>query len=187
MSGTNVGDALLAVSRPSAWGGPCFSPVDDSSGGVAPGEAQFLYGLVRALRPAVVLEVGTSYGWSGLHLADGLRANGQGRLHTVEVNAERQAAARANFDIHDLSEWVEFHHTIPALERVDLAFLDALHTTEDVRAYLAALPPRVGLVAIHDALWQGHVERAIEGTFWKALYLPGTSEMGLALLQWGAP
>lgn len=188
--GTHVGDEMLARASRSGWGGPCWDhrAAAWASGGVEPGEAQFLYGLVRAMRPEVVLEVGTSFGWSGLHLAAGLRDNGLGKLYTVEINLERQAAARLNFKRADLEAWADCLSMIPNLPRVDLALLDAGHEADDITYYLAALPRDTGLVVVHDATWEQHVEKAIAHTDWKALYLPGTSYAGLALLQLrGAP
>jgi len=55
-----------------------------------------LYLLVRATRPATVVEFGTSFGISALYLAAGLADNGAGRLLTTELSATKVAAARAN-------------------------------------------------------------------------------------------
>ena len=183
--GTDAGAEMEVRATRAGWGGPCWDEDAAASGGVEPGEGQLLYGLVRAMKPAVVLEIGTSFGWSALHLAAGLRDNGRGVLHTVEIHQGRREAAQANVAAAELSEWVRFHETAPALDAVDFAFVDAMHTAEDVRGYLALIPPNArGLVMVHDACWEDHTARAIEGTHWKALYLPQTSYEGLALLQW---
>lgn len=182
-AGTTVGAEMLARSHPAGWGGPCFTAGDDGSGGVLPGEAQLLYGLVRAMRPAVVLELGTGYGWSAMHIAQALKDNGTGHLHTVEVRPERRALALEHLRAAELDGWVSIHDGTPVLERVDFAFLDALHHAPDVRGYLEALPVETGLVAVHDARWEGHLDRAVEGLGWQVFYLPKTSYEGLALLQ----
>jgi predicted O-methyltransferase YrrM len=56
-----------------------------------------LYNLVRAVRPATVVEFGTSFGISTLHLAAAVRDNGTGRVITTELNADKIAAARRTF------------------------------------------------------------------------------------------
>jgi predicted O-methyltransferase YrrM len=58
---------------------------------------QLLYNLVRAVRPATVIEFGTSYGISTLYLAAAVRDNGTGRVLTTELNKDKIAAARRTF------------------------------------------------------------------------------------------
>lgn len=56
-----------------------------------------LYNLVRAVRPATVVEFGTSFGISTLYLAAAVRDNGTGRIFTTELNKNKIAAARRTF------------------------------------------------------------------------------------------
>lgn len=58
---------------------------------------RLLYSLVRATRPAIVVEFGMSFGLSTLHLASAARDNGTGRIFTTELSAAKIAAARQNF------------------------------------------------------------------------------------------
>ncbi len=58
---------------------------------------QLLYNLVRAIRPATVIEFGTSFGISTLHLAAAVRDNGAGRVITTELSRDKIAAARRTF------------------------------------------------------------------------------------------
>ena len=58
---------------------------------------RLLYGLVRAARPATVVEFGTSFGISTLYLAAAVRDNGAGRVVTTELSAAKAAAARRTF------------------------------------------------------------------------------------------
>jgi predicted O-methyltransferase YrrM len=51
---------------------------------VAPEVGRLLYLLVRTRRPARVVEFGTSFGLSAIHLAAALRDNGSGHLVTTE-------------------------------------------------------------------------------------------------------
>lgn len=58
---------------------------------------RLLYSLVRAVRPRTVVEFGTSFGISTLHLAAAVRDNGAGRVLTTEMSAHKAASARATF------------------------------------------------------------------------------------------
>ncbi|HEY0495154.1 MAG TPA: class I SAM-dependent methyltransferase [Kutzneria sp.] len=90
---------------------------------------RLLYALVRATRPAVVVEFGTSYGISTLHLAAAVKDNGTGRVYGTELSATKVTAAREHLATADLSD----HVTI--LEG------DALET-------LAGVPGPIGLVLL---------------------------------------
>jgi predicted O-methyltransferase YrrM len=57
---------------------------------------RLLYSLVRAARPATVVEFGTSFGISAIHLAAGIADNGTGRVLTTEMSSAKIAAAGAN-------------------------------------------------------------------------------------------
>lgn len=65
-----------------------------------------LYALVRASRPATVVEFGTSFGISTLYLAAAVADNGTGRVFGSELNHAKVTAARANLDEAGLSSWV---------------------------------------------------------------------------------
>jgi predicted O-methyltransferase YrrM len=64
---------------------------------VTPEAGRLLYSLVRATRPATIVEFGMSFGISALHLASGVRDNGSGRVLTTEINADKIAAAKQTF------------------------------------------------------------------------------------------
>ncbi|GAB18554.1 putative methyltransferase [Gordonia effusa NBRC 100432] len=64
---------------------------------IDPGTGRLLYSLIRASRPTVVIEFGTSYGISTLHLAAAVRDNGIGHIYTTEANAKKVTTARATF------------------------------------------------------------------------------------------
>jgi predicted O-methyltransferase YrrM len=66
-----------------------------------------LHSLVVARRPARILELGTSYGYSTLFLADAARRAG-GRVVTMELADYKQDHARAMLTQAGLAEWVEF-------------------------------------------------------------------------------
>jgi predicted O-methyltransferase YrrM len=64
---------------------------------VTPEAGQLLYALVRASRPATVVEFGMSFGISAVHLASAVRDNGSGRVVTTELSAPKIAAAKQTF------------------------------------------------------------------------------------------
>lgn len=64
---------------------------------VTPEAGRLLYALVRATRPATVVEFGMSFGISAIHLASAVRDNGSGRVVTTELNAAKIAAAKQTF------------------------------------------------------------------------------------------
>jgi predicted O-methyltransferase YrrM len=68
---------------------------------------RFLHSLILAKRPARVLELGTSYGYSTLFLADAVTQVG-GKLITMELADYKQAAARSMIDRAGISAVVDF-------------------------------------------------------------------------------
>jgi predicted O-methyltransferase YrrM len=96
---------------------------------VSPEGGRLLYTLVRASRPATVVEFGTSFGISTIHLAAGVRDNGTGRVVSTELNAAKVAQAGANLAEAGLADLV----TILA---------------GDARETLAGLPGPVGFVLL---------------------------------------
>jgi predicted O-methyltransferase YrrM len=58
---------------------------------------RLLYTLVRAVRPATVVEFGMSFGISTLYLAAAVRDNGTGRVLTTELSKDKIASARRTF------------------------------------------------------------------------------------------
>ena len=90
-----------------------------------------LYMLARSCRARTVVEFGTSFGISTLHLAAALRDNGGGRLITSEFEPSKVARARENLVAGGLDDLVEIR-TGDALQTlaqelpdtVDLLLLD---------------------------------------------------------------
>jgi predicted O-methyltransferase YrrM len=64
---------------------------------VTPDAGRLLYSLVRATRPATVVEFGMSFGISAVHLAAAVRDNGTGRVVTTELSDTKIAAAKQTF------------------------------------------------------------------------------------------
>jgi len=74
---------------------------------VGPEKAQRLAELVREQKPQLVVECGTALGYSGLWIAGQLRANGKGKLVTIELDPERARQAAATFERAGLSDIVQ--------------------------------------------------------------------------------
>ncbi|WP_404478432.1 O-methyltransferase [Novosphingobium sp. BL-52-GroH] len=68
---------------------------------------RFLHSLILARRPRRILELGTSYGYSTLFLADAARAVGA-RVVTMELAGYKQEFARTMLTDAGLAEHVEF-------------------------------------------------------------------------------
>ncbi|AWN45424.1 methyltransferase [Methylobacterium terrae] len=92
---------------------------------------RLLYLLARGARARSVVEFGTSFGLSTLHLAAALRDNGGGRLITSEFEPSKVARAKAHLAAGGLADLVEFREgdALETLgrdlpETVDLLLLD---------------------------------------------------------------
>ena len=97
--------------------------------------AQLLYMLVRSTGAREVVEFGTSFGISTLHLAAGLRDNGGGRVITTEFEPSKIQRARENFVAGGLDDLIEIRegdalqtlaHDLP--EQIDIVLLDGAKT-----------------------------------------------------------
>lgn len=68
---------------------------------------RLMHALVVGLGGRVIVELGTSYGYSTLFLADAARATG-GKVYSYDVAAQKQAYARERLDRAGLVGFVEF-------------------------------------------------------------------------------
>ena len=98
---------------------------------VSPATGTLLYMLARSTNARHVVEFGTSFGISTLHMAAALRDNGGGRLVTSEFEPSKVERARANLAAGGLADLVEiragdalrtFRADLP--EAIDLVLLD---------------------------------------------------------------
>jgi predicted O-methyltransferase YrrM len=106
--------------------------------------------LVRALRPAHVIEVGTAIGYSTLHMA---REMGHGQtIVTLERDPERIAAARGFWQRDGVQDRIELIEgdALESLQTLhgpfELVFLDATKT--EVTDYLRALEGKLAARAL---------------------------------------
>jgi predicted O-methyltransferase YrrM len=98
---------------------------------VSPETARLLYMLARANGARAIVEFGTSFGVSTVHLAAALRDNGGGRLIGSELEADKARQARANLSAAGLEDLVDVREgdALETLARdlpetVDLLLLD---------------------------------------------------------------
>ena len=103
----------------------------DSYLAVSRDTAKLLYMLVRSAGAHSVVEFGTSFGISTLHLAAGLRDNGGGQIITTEFEPSKAARARENFAAAGLADLIQLREgdALQTLARdlpgqVDLVLLD---------------------------------------------------------------
>jgi predicted O-methyltransferase YrrM len=108
-------------------------------------EGMILHAFVVAAGCRYLVEVGTSYGFSGLFLASAAKGNG-GLLHSFDRDAHKHEHATKNFQRAGLSDAVKLY-TGDALvelsrlrEGIDFAFLDA--TKSQTFAYWKLLETR---------------------------------------------
>ncbi|WP_277964636.1 class I SAM-dependent methyltransferase [Pseudomonas sp. RIT-To-2] len=92
---------------------------------------RLLYLLARSSRATCIVEFGTSFGLSTLHLAAALRDNGGGHLISSEFEPSKVQRAREHLSAGGLSDLVDIRvgdalqtlaHDLP--ERIDLVLLD---------------------------------------------------------------
>jgi len=90
-----------------------------------------LYMLARGCRARTIIEFGTSFGISTLHLAAALRDNGGGHLITSEFEPSKVVRARANLTAGGLVDLVEIRQgdalqtlRVNLPETIDLVLLD---------------------------------------------------------------
>jgi predicted O-methyltransferase YrrM len=74
---------------------------------VGPDSGQLINILAKSLKAPNILELGTSYGYSGVWLAEAARATG-GRLTTIELQDYKSAHAREMLAKAGLADWVDF-------------------------------------------------------------------------------
>jgi predicted O-methyltransferase YrrM len=123
--------------------------------------AALLYMLARSSRARSIVEFGTSFGVSTLHLAAALRDNGGGRLISTEFEPTKVAQASANLAAAGLADLVEIRSgdAIETLgrelpEQIDLVLLDGAKGLYP--KILSLLEPRMrpgALVVADNADW----------------------------------
>jgi predicted O-methyltransferase YrrM len=111
-------------------------------------------------KPDVIVEFGTAFGTSGMYWLSGLESARTGKLFTFEPNTEWAAIARGNLSAvssrYVLTEGI-FEERVGAVlgdaPVIDIAFIDAIHTTEFVMRQFEVVSQRLepgGLMLFDD-------------------------------------
>lgn len=102
-----------------------YAQLKDQPLPVSRATGKLLYMLARSARARSIVEFGTSFGISTLHLAAALRDNGGGRLIGSEFEPSKLARARENLAAAGLSDLVEIREG-DALETLSRDLPDAI-------------------------------------------------------------
>ena len=152
---------------------------------------EFLRTLVTTVKPELVVETGSFLGVSTLWIAEGLKANGFGRIVSCEFDPVVFAEAAKKIAASGLAEWIELRNE-SSLEmtvsgRIDILFSDSDMPIREaeVRRFLPQVNPH-GLVLLHDA--SSHLKTVREAAqrleaegLLSCVYLP--TPRGLVLAQ----
>lgn len=171
-----------------AEGRPKTLTVADACGASKPRRwALLLFHLVREMRPAVCVELGTCVGISGAYQAAALRLNSGGRLITMEGAAPLAELATANFATLGLDNAQvvpgRFQETLDTVlvenAPVDFVFIDGHHDEQATLRYFEQIRPHLspGAVLLFDDIaWSPGMARA-----WDTLATSPHVEVALSL------
>ncbi|WP_405722872.1 class I SAM-dependent methyltransferase [Streptomyces sp. NBC_01537] len=101
------------------------------------------YALVRALRPAHIVETGTDKGLGACVIAAAVLRNGGGRVTTIDVNPDSGCLITGQYESVIDRRIGDSLGVLGRLGTVDLFLHDSLHTRDHEMAELAAVGPRL--------------------------------------------
>lgn len=117
---------------------------------------EFLRAVVTTIKPELVVETGTFSGISTLWIAEGLKANGRGKVISCEFDPKVYENAKARIAASELSEWIDLRNE-SSLEMnvtgtIDLLFCDSDMgiREQEIRRFLPQVNP-YGVILTHDA------------------------------------
>jgi predicted O-methyltransferase YrrM len=132
-----------------------------------------LYGLVRALRPDVCVEIGSARGKSACYIAMALEENNRGKLYAIDPHTTTDwndtqtvdsfSIIQRNLHFVGVSPRVELIRKLSPdaasswNQKIDLLFVDGDHSYEGVRQDWELFRPHMskfGVVAFHDTAWE---------------------------------
>lgn len=125
----------LAKSRDDAWQ-------------ISADEGRMLYQLAMLQQPRVILEIGTSYGFSGLHWAAALLP-ARGQLHTIDMSQKKYDSSKSTFTKAGVGHLVTNYlgraqDVLPSVPGpIDIAFIDA--DKDATQTYFHLLWPKVAV------------------------------------------
>lgn len=117
---------------------------------------ELLRTLVTTLKPQLIVETGSFLGVSTLWMAEGLKANGFGKVISCEFDPVVFAKAKETVATSGLSEWIDLRNE-SSLEMQITGSIDMLYSDSDpdireteVRRFLPQIRAN-GIVLMHDA------------------------------------
>lgn len=152
---------------------------------------EFLRTLITTLKPSLVVETGSFLGVSTLWIAEGLKANGFGKIISCEYDPVVFAKAKEKIEASPLAPWIELRNESSLEMKVD-GTIDIFFSDSDmpireaeVKRFLPQIRP-TGLILMHDA--SSHLKTVREAAFHleaeglvSAVFLP--TPRGLVLAQ----
>jgi len=153
-------DKIFQLHNEGDWGNPLdsnklgFTSFNDA--GIETETGEFLYSMVRLLKPRRVLETGTHWGVGAAYMGSALKENKEGHLDTVEFLPEIYQKAKERMERLGLSEWVTCHFGDVALfEPKDTLYKLILLDTEPQTRFAELIKfydhlEEGGFVFIHD-------------------------------------
>lgn len=146
--------------------------------------SDFMYALIRLLKPGIVVETGCYTGVTTLRMARALKTNRHGRMATCDIKENlvaemNQAARRRTLPLEAFCmSGVEL---IGRFDRIDLAFIDSGGNREAEVGRAVRRMNRFGVVALHDTA-PHHPESRIQASL-DLPYLYMNTPRGLTLFQ----
>lgn len=152
---------------------------------------EFLRTLITTLKPNLVVETGSFLGASTLWIAEGLKANGFGKIISCEYDPVVFAKAKEKIEASPLAPWIELRNESSLEMKID-GTIDIFFSDSDmpireaeVKRFLPHIRP-TGLILLHDA--SSHLKTVREAAFRleaeglvSAIFLP--TPRGLVLAQ----
>ncbi len=134
-----------------------------------------MFKLMRALKPATVVELGTCIGISGMYCAAGLTMNRTGKLITIEGAKAYSSIAAENFSDIELNNIIQytgrFSDVLPGIlkdhQPIDFVFIDGHHDGDATVSYFEQLLPflsRTAWLLFDDISWSQGMKQA-----WKTI------------------
>ena len=117
---------------------------------------EFIRALVTTIKPELVVETGTFSGISTLWIAEGLKANGRGKVISCEFDPKVFANAKQRIESSPQGEWFDLRNEssleIKVEGTIDLFFSDSDMPVreQEVRRFLPQINP-CGVILMHDA------------------------------------
>jgi predicted O-methyltransferase YrrM len=158
-------EAELPRMRVASAEGTFMRIIDEMLLPVGPESGRLINILAKSMKAPNILELGTSYGYSGIWLAEAARATG-GRLVTMELSREKSAYAREMSVKAGLADFVDFMvgdavEMIAKLQHgIDFVLVDLWKNlyVPCLEAFYPKLNP--GAIVVSDNMIEPAIERA---------------------------